>query len=314
MKSNNKTESANINNWRVSIETVTCEKAAAMLAMTHSSQRKINRSSVAQYVRDMQADRFVLTPEPIVFTDTGHLIDGQHRLTAVVSSGKPTRFLVIRGVDESTMPWLNIGRSRTCSDIVKISGKDISKRDMSVASHIETLDNMRSFDGITRWERISLAEKYADELEWVKSHPVINAGGRRAVAAVDAAFAWMSSDAPDASEVVLNGIVSGEWSGGTDPIGHLWKYLNGAGYESSRKTRLGKIFASAKVVNTIMLTEQGREIKKLQVSPAAMHSAWCRIGVGPTSEGTCIHVACSLPAAGGACILHRAIEEQRRSR
>src|SRR5437870_5147015 len=50
--------------------------------------RKLREDVVARYARDMKAGRWLLTHEPIAFNKNGDtLVDGQHRLWAVVESG-----------------------------------------------------------------------------------------------------------------------------------------------------------------------------------------------------------------------------------
>jgi hypothetical protein len=61
-------------------------------------------------------------PQPIVFSDTGRLIDGQHRLTAiaeaVVSNGKPLKIMVRveTGAPDGIREYLDSGIGRTLED------------------------------------------------------------------------------------------------------------------------------------------------------------------------------------------------------
>src|SRR5262245_26525176 len=50
-----------------------------------SLNRDINEGRVAAYGTDMEKGKWWFTPDPIVVTDTGEIINGQHRLLAVES-------------------------------------------------------------------------------------------------------------------------------------------------------------------------------------------------------------------------------------
>lgn len=56
--------------------------------------------------------------QPIIFDTEGNLIDGQHRLLAVIQHAKPVRFAVMRGVDPALWGALDTGRSRKGRDVL----------------------------------------------------------------------------------------------------------------------------------------------------------------------------------------------------
>jgi hypothetical protein len=59
-------------------------------------QRIVSRLTVSRYVSDMKRGCWVLNPHPIVFDESGNLVDGQHRLMAVVEAAVPIDFMVVR--------------------------------------------------------------------------------------------------------------------------------------------------------------------------------------------------------------------------
>lgn len=62
--------------------------AKKMLASNADNQRNLRMSKVEQYVRDMLAGHWPITGETIKVATDGALIDGQHRLTAVLHAAK----------------------------------------------------------------------------------------------------------------------------------------------------------------------------------------------------------------------------------
>jgi hypothetical protein len=64
----------------------------------------------------------MVTGEAIKFSTSGELIDGQHRLQAIIESGKPQWLLVIRGLDPATKAVIDTGAPRTAGDALKLVG------------------------------------------------------------------------------------------------------------------------------------------------------------------------------------------------
>jgi len=89
----------------------------------NKTNRNVRERLVAAYARDMQAGRWRLSGESIKFALDGRLIDGQHRLQAVVRSGVPVTMLVVRGLDEDVMDVLDSGASRTAGDALRLRGE-----------------------------------------------------------------------------------------------------------------------------------------------------------------------------------------------
>jgi hypothetical protein len=71
----------------------------------------------------MQSGNWYIT-DSIKFSEDGTLLDGQHRLSAVVTSGCTVDFLVCRGYPEDSVFGIDTGGGRTTSDIAKITGID----------------------------------------------------------------------------------------------------------------------------------------------------------------------------------------------
>lgn len=87
---------------------------------------KVNRNprtaKVEQYARDMAAGNWRLTGEAVQFDRDGNLIDGQHRLSAVVLSGATVRLFVVNGLDAETQAVLDSGAARSAGDALGFAG------------------------------------------------------------------------------------------------------------------------------------------------------------------------------------------------
>lgn len=102
-------------NWKTAIELITPNLAEALLE-TNTENRKLRKSVVERYAQVMTLGDWLLTPEPIVIADTGRLLNGQHRLNAIIKSGANVRMFVVRNVSEQAFPAIDRGVSRTFSD------------------------------------------------------------------------------------------------------------------------------------------------------------------------------------------------------
>lgn len=85
-------------------------------------QRKINKSLLQKYIIEMKAGNWKLNPEPIIFDESGNLIDGQHRLLACKNSGVTIQATVSTGWPTSIIDVVNRGKSRQVADQYQLHG------------------------------------------------------------------------------------------------------------------------------------------------------------------------------------------------
>jgi hypothetical protein len=100
---------------------VTPEIASAWLGQNHGNRNQ-RRHKVDQYARDLAAGTWMTTGDPIRFDWNDRLIDGQHRLEAVVSSGVTMFTLVVRGLDPRVQDVLDQGAKRSAADALIFNG------------------------------------------------------------------------------------------------------------------------------------------------------------------------------------------------
>lgn len=95
---------------------------AALWLGRNQHNRTLSDTTVSQYAADMSAGAWRFTGQPIVFDAAGHLIDGQHRLTAQIRANVTLNWLVITGVPTETRDYIDIGRPRTVANQLQIKG------------------------------------------------------------------------------------------------------------------------------------------------------------------------------------------------
>ena len=98
---------------------VTPEMAKAWLDR-NTQNRKMRRDVVDAFARDMKNGNWQTTHQGIAFDKNGVLIDGQHRLAAIVKSGVAIDLLVMRGFEPNAINYIDMGVKRRISDVIAV--------------------------------------------------------------------------------------------------------------------------------------------------------------------------------------------------
>lgn len=98
------------------------EDARALLEQ-NKHNRNVNQNLVVHYARAMRDNLWNFDATPIRLAPDGELLDGQHRLLAVVVSKTTQKFSVWFNIDPSTQSTMDTGRKRTFSDALAIAGE-----------------------------------------------------------------------------------------------------------------------------------------------------------------------------------------------
>lgn len=106
---------------KAAVESITPDMAEEY-ATGKTHNRAKSDALIQKYLREMCDGRWRLNGEPIIFSDTGRLLDGQHRMNALHQYGKPLKFLVVRGVEEDAFTTIDTGSARKGKDVFSIKG------------------------------------------------------------------------------------------------------------------------------------------------------------------------------------------------
>jgi hypothetical protein len=137
--------------------------------------RKLNKYRVAMYIRDLQKGNWGIG-DTIKFDVNGILIDGHHRLTAVLQSGITARFLVTTGLPPESRSFINLATPWKLSEISKVAGHAFSQQHFAVAKILEFglnggVQNTRK-SSTSYTENLTLVQKYAPALTFAIKHCV----------------------------------------------------------------------------------------------------------------------------------------------
>jgi hypothetical protein len=102
---------------------VTPEMARRWLDHNDPNNRRVSDRTVDAYWRLMAANKwYPEIGEAIAFDPADVLLNGQHRLCAVVKLGRPICLRVVRGVSREAMPYFDGGHTRRASFRLSLSG------------------------------------------------------------------------------------------------------------------------------------------------------------------------------------------------
>lgn len=124
-------------NLSVELVYVTPEIARNYLKF-NKKNRKESVRNLGFLVSQMKNGLFLENGESIVFDQNNNLTDGQHRLMAIVQSGKSYFIPIVRGVHYNSMATYDTGKNRSAADVLSLNGFTNTHALSSVIRLIET--------------------------------------------------------------------------------------------------------------------------------------------------------------------------------
>lgn len=89
----------------------------------NTGNRPLSKNTVQQLAGRIQRGEWQLTHQGIAFDEEGALIDGQHRLAAIVKAGATVPLTVTHGVPRTAFTVMDTGRKRTGRDALALAGE-----------------------------------------------------------------------------------------------------------------------------------------------------------------------------------------------
>jgi hypothetical protein len=107
---------------RSKVQAITPKKAAEFLE-ANTSNRPLSKATVKSFAEAMTRGDWMVTHQGIAFSSTGVLVDGQHRLAAIVEADMPVELTVFTDVNDRTFDVLDTGRRRNAADVLALEGE-----------------------------------------------------------------------------------------------------------------------------------------------------------------------------------------------
>lgn len=154
----------------LSIETITAKQAEDYLKF-NTNNRSLRKALVSQYARDMSAGKWRLTHQGLAFNCDGTLLDGQHRLAAIVQSGVTVQMLVARGVDSRSQLVMDDHAKRSAGDALSLSRQEkITQSQVAVMrGAVELSSGRKNVSRLTKQELNEVIDVFHPAVEFVET-------------------------------------------------------------------------------------------------------------------------------------------------
>jgi hypothetical protein len=163
-------------------------KTAALYLESMEGNRSVRQARVDYYAAQMKAGLWRPTHQGIAFDSGGHLIDGQHRMWAIVESGCTVLIMVSRGVSPEDVVAVDSGLSRDYKDVAHYVGWETDPVTASLAKFLVTgtqAKHMVPPEIANKWY-----EFYRGGIDYARHFRAVNrASGKLITIAMAAAFA-----------------------------------------------------------------------------------------------------------------------------
>jgi hypothetical protein len=162
--------------WRVLIGIVRISpELARQWLKTNFRNRKVSDATVEAYARDAKTGNWIPTHQGVAFNDSDQLIDGQHRLLAIIKSGIPLDLLVsfgwptkVPGKQMTTMDAVDRGRTRSVGDQLTIQhGLPDGRVIAGVCAQLANLCCSDRVRCLSVGNTLEVFHQFKDPLHWV---------------------------------------------------------------------------------------------------------------------------------------------------
>lgn len=251
--------------------------ARALLECLPARQRTVSPHHIDKLDRLMRQGKYRLTAEPIMIDTNGDLINGQHRLRAVVQSGCTVPFLVVRGVPPESFAFIDQGRRRSAAQFREGPHADPI---MSAARMLHQIEQHLTYNAGSNppgsWlnvdinEQLAYAEGWPELVDWAPRAETIGRSGSliqvpaRFLLSVVAQAA--RTDWAEEIDGFLAGLHGDEPLGRTDPRALLGRRLRGT-MRSYLMSPQGADFTYSLVVKAWNLHISGDTATFLKMAP-----------------------------------------------
>ena len=252
----------------VTLVDVTPEVATRWLeANTHN--RRLSPDLVSQYARDMATGHWTFTGDPIKFAHDGTVLDGQHRLHAVVRAEKTVRLLVVNDLAVEAQKDMDKGRKRQVADTLRLDGVKNSNL-VAAAARVAMLVEMDR-QPTTRTSK-GTSFSHNEVLDFIEAHPGLHDAAAAAMhyqpkidlrpAVIACAWWYCSRVSSVATEEFFESIATLATTGKGDPRAALIQRLASARRNSEQLSAHTQLSMVLRVWNA---WRKGQQMGRVQV-------------------------------------------------
>ncbi len=157
-----------IKSW---IEEIDEDRAKSLLAKAKSAvrNRRLSEMYVTRYKDMILQDQWYMNGEAITLDKDGYLINGQHRLTAVIEANKvkpgiKVKMMLVSGVKREAIATIDSGNGRSVAQSAQISGVDASPCKLAISRYCFLQPGQTQRD-LRRINRLTVIDNYVNHKE-----------------------------------------------------------------------------------------------------------------------------------------------------
>lgn len=235
-----------VNGIQVSTQRVTPSLAKRWLERHNTHNRQVDDGTVDQYVRAIQEENWYFVGDPIRFATDNTLLDGQHRLTAVVITGVTIPFVIIRGLDPATQLVMDQNKRRSAANQLGLLGIPDANNTSAIANMLlrwHSGDLIRQDLKLSNPEINEFVEAHRKEMELAVTYSRrVNSAIKAKTSVMGAAF-FKGMEASDEATAIefFEGLAYGYNLGPDSPIGSLRNSLMRAHTPRFHRTSLPRL-------------------------------------------------------------------------
>jgi hypothetical protein len=148
------------------VQSISPKRASEMLA-ANTRNRPLSKPVVKAFAEAMRRGDWVVTHQGIAFDTNGVLIDGQHRLAAIVEAVVTVDVTVFNEVAEGTFDVLDTGKRRKASDVLAMEGEKSTTMLAAMTRTIWLYENRRE----SSWSGGNATATNHQILDTLTAHP-----------------------------------------------------------------------------------------------------------------------------------------------
>ena len=152
---------------KTEVRTITPVVATEMLKK-NLNNRKVSEKHVNFLAQEMRNGNWLFDGQPLRFDENNVLIDGQHRLNAIIRSKTSQNILIITGLKKESFKVMDTGKNRNAADVLSINGEIYYAQISSCARFIIKLKGGNSAGG----SRLSTTSN-TSIVEWLENNRII---------------------------------------------------------------------------------------------------------------------------------------------
>lgn len=245
---------------KAELKTITPEWASEILAEKNAGNRPMNRIHVETLAKEMRRGKWKVNGDTICLNGD-RLIDGQHRLAAVVMSGMPIQSFVVEGLPSDVFDTIDVGKRRSAGDTLGVLGEKNTRCLAAVLALVDKYVTGRSEKSVTytNTEIEELLKKYPNVRNFVQSNG--KSAGLIQQSILYACHYLFSQKDPDLADEFVEKVVSGA---GLD-VSSPWYVLRERLVSNSlSKGKLSRVYVMALCIKAWNHARSGTALKNLR--------------------------------------------------